>query len=573
MRISRVVANLLVAGTLFLAAGGRAAETDGQALLAELGCANCHSTLNDKSSLRERTVDLSTAGLRYNPAYLLQYLQNPGKVRHHLGRARMPDFRFSEKEAFALVQFLRIQTNISGRWPELPMEVSGQFSQPASRPGRDEFLKTLSGGLLCLTCHQFEGKGGAIGVELAEIGSRLQVQGIKSYLVSPAMFGVPAAAMPPQFYSHNGQKFTELTPAAGRKIQVVADFLFNLGEEKRKQLEEQYRSAESKYSDVSVSIGQAIFEAENCAACHRHYSITPRTNAAPDLARESERVRGPWLTSFLRKPTAIRPFGFHPGDGSRMPDFRLSDEEARNISVALLTNSPPTKSVAVTNLSAFSRAKAHALLNDKVACLGCHRFGSTGGRIGPDLSIASNRLQPAYLFDMIRDPHRLHRDMLMPKLPLSEPAIQLIGTFILQEGQSSSSSEYLSLVDSRITQFGTQLQSSTGRMNYLRYCAACHGPEGLGNGWNAPFLPVKPTMHANANEMSTRPDDTLFDGIYAGGYILGKSPFMPAFGQSLAPNEIRDLVGYIRTLCQCRQPAWAADNASIAVSPKARSSP
>jgi hypothetical protein len=80
-------------------------------------------------------------------------------------------------------------------------------------------------------------------------------------------------------------------------------------------------------------------------------------------------------------------------------------------------------------------------------------------------------------------------------------------------------------------------------------------------------------MHANANEMSTRPDDTLFDGIYAGGYILGKSPFMPAFGQSLAPNEIRDLVGHIRTLCQCRQPAWAADDASIAVSPKARSSP
>lgn len=568
MGIRRVVANLFFAGMLLLALPGRPANStdEGRALISELGCANCHSTLNLKSPLRERTVDLSAAGLRFNPAYLFQYLQNPAQVRHHLGRARMPDFRFSEKEAFALVQFLRTQTNVSGQWPALPQQINAQLAQPPSRPGRDEFLKTLSGGLLCLTCHRFEGKGGPIGVELADIGARLQLTGIKTYLVSPAMFGVPAAAMPPQFYSHNGQNFTELSPESGRKIQVIADFLFNLADEKRKQLEEKYRRAESKYSDLSVSMGQAIFEAENCAACHRNSSITHQTNAAPDLTREWERVRAPWLTSFLRKPTAIRPFGFHPGDGSRMPDFRLSDEETYKISMALLTNSLSPKSVAVTNLSAFSRAKAHALLNDKLACLGCHRFGSTGGRIGPDLSIASNRLQPAYLFDMIRDPRRMHPDTIMPKLPLSEATIQLIGSFILQEAKQSGSSEYLSLVDSRITPFATLQKTPSGSSNYLRYCAACHGPEGLGNGWNAPFLPVKPTMHANANEMAMRPDDTLFDGIYAGGYILGKSPFMPAFGQSFAPNDIRDLVNHIRTLCQCRQPPWASDNS-------ARSSP
>jgi len=568
MGIRRVVANLFFAGMLLLALPVRPADTteEGRALMTELGCANCHSTLNLRSSLRERTVDLNAAGLRFNPAYLFQYLQRPAQVRHHLGRARMPDFRFSEKEAFALVQFLRTQTNVSGQWPALPSEITAQLAQPPSHPGRDEFLKTLSGGLLCLTCHRFEGKGGPIGVELGDIGARLQLTGIKTYLVSPGMFGVPAAAMPPQFYNQNGQQFTELSPEAGRKVQVIADFLFNLAEEKRKQLEDQFRRAESKYSDADASLGQTIFEAENCAACHRHYSITPRTNAAPDLTREWERVRAPWLISFLKKTTAIRPFGFHPGDGSRMPDFRLSDEETHNISMALLTNSPSAKSVSVTNLSAFSRAKGNALLNGKLACLGCHRFGATGGRIGPDLSIATNRLQPAYLFDMIRNPRRMHPDTIMPKLPLSETTIQLIGSFILQEAKESASSEYLSLVDSRITHFATPQKTSSGSSNYLRYCAACHGPEGLGNGWNAPFLPVKPTMHANANEMTMRPDDTLFDGIHGGGYILGKSPFMPAFGQTLAPNDIRDLVNHIRTLCHCRQPPWASDN-SVRSSP------
>ena len=105
-------------------------------------------------------------------------------------------------------------------------------------------------------------------------------------------------------------------------------------------------------------------------------------------------------------------------------------------------------------------------------------------------------------------------------------------------------------------------RAQPGRANYLKYCAACHGPEGLANGWNAPFLPTKPTMHANAQYMSMRPDDTLFDGIYSGGYILSKSQYMPPWGQSFAPEEIGELVHFLRGLCHCQEPAWAADNRS-----------
>ena len=50
---------------------------------------------------------------------------------------------------------------------------------------------------------------------------------------------------------------------------------------------------------------------------------------------------------------------------------------------------------------------------------------------------------------------------------------------------------------------------------------------------------------------------TLFDAIYAGGFVLDKSPRMPAFGDLLEPAQIRALVTHIRTLCQCAQPPWA----------------
>ena len=59
--------------------------------------------------------------------------------------------------------------------------------------------------------------------------------------------------------------------------------------------------------------------------------------------------------------------------------------------------------------------------------------------------------------------------------------------------------------------------------------------------------------------MSTRPDDTLFDGIAAGGKILGKSHRMPAWAATLSDSDIAALVGYLRVLCACEGPAWSRD--------------
>ena len=102
---------------------------------------------------------------------------------------------------------------------------------------------------------------------------------------------------------------------------------------------------------------------------------------------------------------------------------------------------------------------------------------------------------------------------------------------------------------------------AAGKRAYDTYCAACHGANGQGDGFNAAFLPKKPTAHANAAEMSRRPDDTLYDAIHSGGSIVNKSHLMPQWGQSLSSKEIRDLVTHIRSLCQCEGPPWSRDNA------------
>ena len=94
---------------------------------------------------------------------------------------------------------------------------------------------------------------------------------------------------------------------------------------------------------------------------------------------------------------------------------------------------------------------------------------------------------------------------------------------------------------------------------YARYCVACHGSEGRGDGPNALFLPVRPAVHRDAELMSTRTNDRLFDAVYSGGYPLGKSVAMPGFGETLSRDEIWSIVRYLRTLCRCRPPAWSTD--------------
>jgi mono/diheme cytochrome c family protein len=101
-------------------------------------------------------------------------------------------------------------------------------------------------------------------------------------------------------------------------------------------------------------------------------------------------------------------------------------------------------------------------------------------------------------------------------------------------------------------------EPGSARDLYRQRCAACHGVDGDGGGFNAPWLPVTATAHSDPVAMSLRPDDTLYDGIAAGGWVLDRSHRMPAFGEALDRGTIRGLVAYIRELCDCRGPSWAA---------------
>ncbi|MBI2998640.1 MAG: cytochrome c [Deltaproteobacteria bacterium] len=91
-----------------------------------------------------------------------------------------------------------------------------------------------------------------------------------------------------------------------------------------------------------------------------------------------------------------------------------------------------------------------------------------------------------------------------------------------------------------------QGDSMAGRKLYRAYCSPCHGESGKGDGQGARLLPVRPADHTDGTVMNK----------HTNKYLVGRSPYMPAWGGQLREGEMRDLIRYIRSLAV---PAYKAE--------------
>jgi len=95
----------------------------------------------------------------------------------------------------------------------------------------------------------------------------------------------------------------------------------------------------------------------------------------------------------------------------------------------------------------------------------------------------------------------------------------------------------------------------SGQGNYMGNCLPCHGPEGKGDGPLADSLGegIKPRNLSDAEYMSTRTDEELFNVIKHGGKSAGFSDSMPDWAATFTDEAIRNLVKFIRSdLCKCK---------------------
>lgn len=80
------------------------------------------------------------------------------------------------------------------------------------------------------------------------------------------------------------------------------------------------------------------------------------------------------------------------------------------------------------------------------------------------------------------------------------------------------------------------------------FCGPCHGPAGKGDGPAAASLNPKPRNFTDGKYMNTRTDAQLINVIKNGSAAEKFSPMMVGYGSMVNDEEIKDIVGYIRSI-------------------------
>ncbi len=95
-----------------------------------------------------------------------------------------------------------------------------------------------------------------------------------------------------------------------------------------------------------------------------------------------------------------------------------------------------------------------------------------------------------------------------------------------------------------------------GKKLFVYYCSGCHGLAGKGDGVYAQTLRARhkvwPRNLTQTSYFAKKTDQDLYVTVALGGGHIGKSTMMPAWTVTLAPEQIKHLVSYVRTLSRTK---------------------
>jgi mono/diheme cytochrome c family protein len=83
-----------------------------------------------------------------------------------------------------------------------------------------------------------------------------------------------------------------------------------------------------------------------------------------------------------------------------------------------------------------------------------------------------------------------------------------------------------------------------GSLVFFNYCVTCHGPNADGNGRAARLYNPRPA-NLRASDKNAAYMKLMVRG---GGKSMGRSEFMPPWGEELTEEQIQDVVSYVQSL-------------------------
>jgi len=253
----------------------------------------------------------------------------------------------------------------------------------------------------------------------------------------------------------------------------------------------------------ALNEGKRLFAELGCHGCHNTGLLDNLPRVGPELAGAAKKLREDWLVRWLRSPKSFRPT-------TRMPNFRLSDEEAQAIAAYILQGSedatdrkmaelkkegapPPAPPVPMEVPSApgmTSVPVAYGLpgeapifvqvssppapgkeysgkeLIEQRGSLGCHTLFGKGNGFAPELDRVGEKIKDReWLVRWITNPRSYDSKTAMPVLRLPPQEVERIADYLLTLKKQEPDPTYR--INRALAEKGRKLVASYG-------CFGCH---------------------------------------------------------------------------------------------------
>lgn len=176
---------------------------------------------------------------------------------------------------------------------------------------------------------------------------------------------------------------------------------------------------------ADAAAGKKIFETKACGDCHavqgpaREKTIDDQlAKKAPELWYAGSKFQKPWLANWLADPKPIRWLKYNSLTEKNKGDHvKLSGADA--VAVADFLMSLTSDKVKAGVVKARRSAKGRLIFVKKMPCSGCHQYPARGGKIkggrsGPSLVGAGERLQPDWILAYLMNPKVFKPVKMMP---------------------------------------------------------------------------------------------------------------------------------------------------------------
>ncbi len=350
----------------------------------------------------------------------------------------------------------------------------------------------------CFGCHDMTGFSGCskIGPSLNDMPAKVNPAWVFQWVKNPKVY-TPHTRMPD----------FELTD---EQAEDVTACLMSIGKESNFKP----MSPRGAYVGGSAVAGKALFESVGCQDCHVVGTMTKVRDArgtsydiAPELSKVGSKVNPDWLYDWVRNPR-------HYDPQTRMPNLRLTDQEAKNVVAYLMTLKDTTvERTPSFDLNDPKKIAAGATVIREFGCFGCHDIKGMEkeGKVSVDLSDFDRKLLDQMDFGDTRElpenfpvdfkadsaggtwvKHswaawvyaKLHNSRVfqterivqrMPVFSFNDQEIKLIRLFLISMTKDAPTREYQMPDDSRLQDI------AAGRRVVRDYnCIQCHQIEGVG---------------------------------------------------------------------------------------------